>query len=165
MQRISAAMARRAICAGVLCVASTLLLAGAANAQSTARAKTLAQKLMCICGCNQLLGACNHVGCKYSHDMLAELDQHIARGESDDLVLQDFVQEYGSKVLAEPPTSGFNWAAWIVPVVAPLIAAFFVWEVARRWRGRAALSPAGGPPVSDEVLARVKHDSSQDFDV
>jgi len=136
-----------------------------ANAQSTDRAKALAQKLMCICGCNQILGSCNHVGCKYSHDMLAELDQHIARGESDDLVLQDFVQEYGSKVLAEPPSSGFNWAAWIVPVVAPLIAAFFVWEVARRWRGRATMSAAGGPQVPDDMLARVQHDSSKDFDV
>ena len=29
-------------------------------------------------------------------------------GESDDLILQSFVQEYGEKVLAEPPAHGFN---------------------------------------------------------
>ena len=32
----------------------------------------------------------------------------VARNDSDDLILQAFVQEYGPTVLAEPPTKGFN---------------------------------------------------------
>ena len=122
------------------------LIAFAAHAQQTARAKELGQKLMCVCGCNQILTSCNHVGCKYSHKMLQELDQLVARGDSDDLILQAFVQEYGPTVLAEPPTKGFDWAAWIVPIVVPLIwRCLLVWEVVRRWRQRAALAPAVRP--------------------
>src|ERR1700729_2646572 len=92
-------------------VAAALFAIPSANAQQTARAKELGQKLMCVCGCNQILTSCNHVGCKYSHKMLQELDQLVARNDSDDLILQAFVQEYGPTVLAEPPTKGFDWAA------------------------------------------------------
>jgi len=140
-----------------------LFLAGSAGAQETPRAKALGQKLMCVCGCNQILTACNHVGCQYSHKMLQELDQLVARNDSDDLILQAFVQEYGPTVLAEPPTKGFNWAAWIVPIVVPLIAIFLVWQVVRRWRLRAQLAPAG-PGVSPELLARAQHESDKDSD-
>jgi len=139
-------------------------MAFAVHAQETARAKALGQKLMCVCGCNQILTACNHIGCQYSHKMLQELDQVVARNESDDLILQAFVQEYGPTVLSEPPTKGFNWAAWVVPVVAPLIALFLVWEVVRRWRQRAALAPASGPAVSPELLARAQHEAGEESD-
>ena len=96
--------------------------------------------------------------------MLQELDQLVARNDSDDLILQAFVQEYGPTVLSEPPTKGFNWAAWIVPIVVPILALFLVWEVARRWRHRTALAPAGGPAVSPELLARAQHEADKDSD-
>ena len=78
--------------------------------------------------------------------MIKELDQDVARNESDDLTLQAFVQEYGPAVLSEPPAKGFDWVAWVVPIAAPLLALYVLWEVVRRWRQRAALAPAGGPP-------------------
>ena len=143
---------------------AVLLIAFAARAQETARAKALGQKLMCVCGCNQILTSCNHVGCQYSHKMLQELDQLVARNDSDDLIVQAFVQEYGPTVLAEPPTKGFDWAAWIVPIVAPLIALFLVWEVVRRWRQRAALATASGPAIAPELLARARHEADEDSD-
>jgi len=143
---------------------AALSFGSSANAQSTPRAKALGQKLMCVCGCNQILTACNHVGCQYSHKMLQELDQLVARNDSDDLILQAFVQEYGPTVLAEPPTKGFDWAAWIVPIVAPLVAMFLVWQVVRRWRIRSQLATASGPDVSPELLARAKHEADDDSD-
>lgn len=130
------------------------------RAQDTARGKALAQKLMCVCGCNQLLGQCNHVDCPYSGPMIKELNADVARNESDDLTLQAFVQEYGPNVLSEPPAKGFNWVAWVVPIAAPLLAFYVLWEVVRRWRQRAALMPAGGPAVSAEFLAQAKSESS-----
>jgi len=143
-------------------VVAALFVAACANGQSTPRAKALGEKLMCVCGCNQILIACNHVGCQYSHKMLQELDQLVARNDSDDLILQAFVQEYGPTVLAEPPTKGFNWAAWIVPIVVPIVAMFLVWQVVRRWRIRAHLAPASGPDISPELLARAQHEADED---
>jgi cytochrome c-type biogenesis protein CcmH len=152
------------VLAAIAALVAALFLVPSAQAQQTTRAKALGQKLMCVCGCNQILTACNHVGCQYSHKMLQELDQLVARNDSDDLVLQAFVQEYGLTVLAEPPTKGFNWAAWIVPIVVPLGALLLVWQVVRRWRQRAALAPASGPAISPELLARARHESDEDPD-
>jgi cytochrome c-type biogenesis protein CcmH len=143
---------------------AAIVLVHPLHGQETARAKALSQKLMCICGCNQILGACNHVGCTYSHGMIRELDERVARNESDDLTLQDFVQEYGPNVLAEPPAKGFNRAAWIMPVAVPLISLYLLWEVVRRWRQRAAVATAGGAKISAELLARAKHEAERETD-
>lgn len=151
------------LAAGLL-LALALLLSPSSQAQQTERAKQLGKKLMCMCGCNQILTACNHIGCTYSHTMLKELDQAVARNESDELTLQAFVQEYGPRVLAEPPAKGFDWAAWIVPVVAPLVALFILWEVVRRWRQRGLLAPAGGPKISPELLDRARHEADKEID-
>lgn len=136
----------------------------AAHAQETQRAKTLGAKLLCVCGCNQILTACNHVGCTYSHGMLKELDDRVSRNEPDDLTIQAFVQEYGPTVLAAPPTTGFNRAAWIMPIVVPLIALYLFFELVRRWRQRSAMSTASGPAVSAELLARAQREADKDDD-
>ena len=74
------------------------------GAGDDARFTSLGHKLMCVCGCNQVLLECNHVGCQYSDRMRSELAANVERGDSDDLVLQAFVQKYGPTVLPRPPT-------------------------------------------------------------
>jgi len=145
---------------GVLFVAVAVLFSLLPlSAQETERAKRIGGKLLCVCGCNQILTACNHVGCTYSHDMLKEVDERVARNEPDDLTIQAFVQEYGPTVLASPPSSGFNRAAWVMPVVVPLVSLYLLWEVLRRWRRRATLTTAAGPQISPDLLARARRES------
>jgi cytochrome c-type biogenesis protein CcmH/NrfF len=50
--------------------------------------------------------------------MRNELAAGIQRGDSDDLVLQAFVQKYGATILAAPTTTGFNRVAWVMPYLA-----------------------------------------------
>ena len=148
------AMIRRSICgtrfSAVLALLGFMLVCVAAlPAQQTpeltpdqaARAKAISLKLRCMCGgCNDTVGTCNHTGgsfsgpCDTAKAMRKEIDQRIARGESDDLILGDFVQEYGSEVLVTPPAKGFNWLMWIAPIVLPILAFVLVWEVVRRDR-------------------------------
>lgn len=149
----------------VLMLCAALALMGTAlYAQQTERAKEVGKKLMCVCGCGQVLVYCNHVGCAYSSGELKELDAHVAHGDSDDGILSAFVGEYGLTVLSEPPASGFNWFAWIMPVLAPLLALLLIWHLVRRWRQRAALASAGAPQISAEFLARAHHESARDDD-
>jgi cytochrome c-type biogenesis protein CcmH len=158
-------LSRLRVCAfSALAVAATLPLVPLARAQETARSKELGQKLMCVCGCNQILGSCNHIGCTYSHDMIKELDDRVARNEPDDLTLQAFVQEYGPTVLSSPPATGFNRIAWIAPIAFPLIALLVLWDVVRRWRKRGTAATAAGPQVSADLLARAKRESGRDID-
>ena len=149
-------------------LALTLMIFGVspALAQQTARAKALGMRVKCMCGgCNDPAGACFHSGgefsgpCATAKGMLKEIDEHVARGESDDEILKDFVREYGPTVLVDPPAAGFDWTAWIVPIVVPLVALFGGWVMIRKWRQSASEeSPRKEASVAPDILARVQHD-------
>lgn len=147
-------------------IAFAALLAAAvvssASAQQTERAKRLGGKMFCVCGCNQILTECNHVGCTYSHKMLAEMDDLVARNESDDLTIQAFVQEYGPAVLTEPPAKGFNVMMWILPVVAVAAGLLILKIVLSQWR-RAEAPAASGIPA--KWLDRVRNEAGDEHDV
>lgn len=105
------------------------------------RFNELGHKLMCTCGCNQVLLECNHVGCPASDGMRKELMAAINRGDNDSLILQGFVQKYGNVVLAAPTTKGFNRVAWIMPYVALLLGMMGVYVLVRTWKLRRAPAP------------------------
>ena len=96
--------------------------------------------------------------------MQSEINERVTRNESDDLTLQAFVQEYGPTVLIVPPAKGFNIAAWVTPIVMPLLAIILVWVVVRRWRNKAALATASGPAIPAEFLARARRETGRDYD-
>src|SRR5579863_2626974 len=99
----------------LLCLA-IFLFAGAGDPAT--RFTEIGHQLMCICGCNQILLECNHVGCPDSDGMRNELMAAVTRGDSDSLVEQSFVQKYGPTVLAAATTKGFDRAAYILPFAA-----------------------------------------------
>lgn len=151
---------------GLLVVAAATLgtfAPPAAQGQDTDRAKTIGKRLICMCNCNQILTACNHVGCTVSTTMLKKLDQVVARNESDDLTIQAFIQEYGQQVLAEPPSKGFNRIAWFIPGIAFGAGLLLVIVVIQHWRRRAPLAPAG-PGVRPEILERARLQADRETD-
>ncbi len=116
-----------------------------------ARFRELGHHLMCVCGCNQILLECNHVGCQYSDRMRGELAAALDRGDNDDLALQSFIQKYGTTVVAAPSTKGFGRVAWVMPFVALAAGLATVVLVVRSWRLRPTpafadgLQPLRGP--------------------
>ena len=68
-----------------------LLLMGAGD--DSARVDRLGHQIMCVCGCNQILLECNHVGCSYSSRMRGELVAAVESGDSDGAVLNTFIQK------------------------------------------------------------------------
>jgi cytochrome c-type biogenesis protein CcmH len=125
----------------LLCLA-VFVFSGAGDPAT--RFTELGHQLMCICGCNQILLECNHVGCPDSDGMRNELAAQVMRGDSDSLVEQAFVQKYGPTVLAAPTTTGFNRTAWIVPFAALFFGFGLVVLVVRGWHNNHPPSPAGG---------------------
>ena len=117
----------------------------ALRAQQSDRGEEISGKLMCMCGCGQTLKECNHIDCPLRAGMFKQLEADVARGESDDLILQDFVQQYGEAVLSSPPAKGFNLIAWIIPGAALAVGFCIVILVVRNWRHRA---PASNTPVA-----------------
>jgi cytochrome c-type biogenesis protein CcmH len=134
----------------LLLIATAPLLAPVGAQQLSDRGKQIGGKFMCMCGCSQVLTQCNHVGCTTSSAMLKEMNQSLARGESEDSITQMFVQEFGTKVYAEPPKTGFSLVAWAMPSVYLLIGTVVVIFVISRWRKK----PPAEPTVAGSVAAR-----------
>jgi cytochrome c-type biogenesis protein CcmH/NrfF len=133
--------------------------------QLSDRAKQIGGKFMCMCGCSQVLTQCNHVGCTVSASMLKELNQALDRGSSEDAITQMFVQEFGTKVYAEPPKSGFSLVAWAMPSVYLVFGTVLVVFVISRWRKRpvpVTRSAGSGPQVSPELLERARAQAARE---
>lgn len=149
-----------AIVALLIAGASLPLLVSPLTAQQQVdRAHQIGGKFMCMCGCSQVLTQCNHVGCTTSTAMLKEVDQAVTRGDSEDAITQAFVQEFGTKVYAEPPHSGFSLVAWSMPAVYLAIGLVLVIFVISRWRKRPAHAPAvsaNQSGISPELLERAR---------
>jgi cytochrome c-type biogenesis protein CcmH/NrfF len=152
-------------------VQSSLLFVLPSHAQQTERGKELGRRVKCMCGgCEDSATGCNHTGgsfsgpCDTAKGMQKEINERVDRNESDDLTLQAFVQEYGPTVLIVPPAKGFNLAAWVTPVVAPILALVLVWFVVRRWRQKGTLATASGPEVPAEFLSRAKREAGREYD-
>jgi cytochrome c-type biogenesis protein CcmH/NrfF len=131
----------------VLLAMAVTMLAGAGD--DNARFNDLGHRMMCVCGCNQILLECNHVGCKYSDRMRGELSASLDRGDSEDLTLQSFVQKYGTTVLAAPTKQGFNRVAWIIPYAVLLLGLLATMLIVRAWRGRQTVPAA--PSLADNA--------------
>jgi cytochrome c-type biogenesis protein CcmH len=109
-----------------------------------ARFRDLGHRMMCTCGCGQILLECNHVGCTTSDKMRNQLVAALDKGNNDDLILQGFVQDYGPTVIAAPTTTGFNRLAWIMPFVVLAGGITLVTYIVRLWKNRPAPALADG---------------------
>ncbi|MGD0182415.1 MAG: cytochrome c-type biogenesis protein CcmH [Terriglobales bacterium] len=125
----------------ILLTLAVFALLGAGD--ESARVNDLGHRMMCVCGCNQILLECNHVGCAYSERMRAELVAAVDRGDNDDLTLQGFVQKYGTTVMAAPTKTGFNRVAWIMPYLVLVLGLVTVTAIVRVWKSRSLVLPVG----------------------
>jgi cytochrome c-type biogenesis protein CcmH len=154
---------RRALRLTFLCAA---LFAFVGAGDPASRFNELGHQLMCICGCNQILLECNHVGCPDSDGMRNELMSDVSRGDSDSLVQQAFVQKYGPTVLAAPTTTGFDRTAWIMPFAALILGFGIVVYVVRSWKNRPTPALADGlRPLRGAELEQFRDQASKETDL
>jgi hypothetical protein len=159
----------------LLCFGGALpLLSAFGDAQPPDHTHQLGMKVRCMCGgCNDSAGGCYHVGgafsgpCDTALGMLKKIDERIAQGNSDDLIVQSFVQEYGQAVLTEPPHSGFGRVAWWIPALALIGGFALVLGIISRWRKRLTPVPAlagaaNASPISSELLERARTQAARD---
>jgi cytochrome c-type biogenesis protein CcmH/NrfF len=147
---------------GLLLAVFALLGAG----DPASRFNEIGHQMMCICGCNQILLECNHVGCPASDGMRNELMAAVTRGDSASLVEQSFVQKYGPTVLAAPTARGFDRVAYIIPFVALVLGFGLIVLVIRTWKNRPAPALADGlHPVFGTELERFRDQADKDTDL
>ena len=134
---------------------------GASDAGS--RFNDLSHRLMCTCGCAQLLGECNHVGCPESPRELNELKAGIAAGASDKEILAAFASKYGATVLAAPTTQGFDLVAWIAPFAVFAAALLGTILLIRRWSVGKTQAPAQtNDPATEALREKIRRETGSD---
>ena len=144
----------------ILVVAFTMLGAGAPST----RFDHLGHKLMCTCGCSEILLECNHVGCPNSTGEIADLHTQMDAGVSDAGIFKFFAAKYGPTVLASPVRGGFDNAAWIVPFAVFILGILGIVLLLRLWQRRdarlaSALPSAPPTPDADALRDRIRNET------
>lgn len=112
------------------------------SANNAVRYNDLGHKMMCVCGCGQILIECNHLGCPDSDGELAELRTALSQGKGDTEILEAFQAKYGPTVLAAPMLTKFNIIAWVVPPLVLLLGIGATFALVRKWKLRTVAMPA-----------------------
>ena len=161
----------------IVVVAGALLSIFAADGDQ-ARFNNLGHQMICMCGCNQILLECNHVGCTYSEKMRDQLmallssdrrpppgSSGLEPGGSDTQVQQWFVQEYGLTVLAAPVNRGFGRVAWVTPFAVFLGALLIATLVIRNWRRRPIAVEAHGHGLASRELTPYRDQARRETEI
>ncbi len=111
----------------------------------------VAKQLYCPVCENTPLDVCPTQACAQWRELIR---QKLADGWTDDQIKQYFVQQYGARVLDEPPVQGWNWF-YIVPPVLVLLGIFILYRTLQSMRKPAPSSASAEaapstPPVADE---------------
>lgn len=141
----------RAALAGLAVLA---LLAPTAAAEQRASLTEIEKQVMCpVCGTLLQLAESPQ-----AQREKAFIERLIAEGKSEDEIKDALVAEYGDEVLALPQGSGFSLSAYVVPIVAFLVAVVALAIGVMRWRRRGGDGPAASPPPRPEDADRLDAD-------
>ena len=138
-----------------------LALAAAAPALASEEKPTLAElegELTCPT-CNGPLELSN---APVADRIRAFILERIAAGDTKSEIKEKLVASFGESVLAAPPRSGFNWIAWVLPLVGGAVAVVVLALAVRRWSQARGEEPApadpsanGRPPLDPELERRL----------
>jgi cytochrome c-type biogenesis protein CcmH len=95
--------------------------------------------------------------------MVGQVRDLLARGYSEEQVLDYFVRSYGEFVLLEPTAKGFNLVVWLAPLAGVAIGGLLIARRLRASRRRLVAAPDDGPGATgdqdddlDRYLERVR---------
>ena len=116
----------------VLMLAAPVVMAQQGPTPTLDQINAVARELYCPL-CNGVrLDTCELQACIQMRQVISD---KLAGGVSKEQIKQEFVAEYGPKVLGEPPSSGLDLFAWILPIAAIVAGAAWLLYTARRWTG------------------------------
>jgi cytochrome c-type biogenesis protein CcmH len=118
----------------------------------------IAKQLYCPVCESTPLDVCPTEACRQWRDLIRTM---LSEGKSESDIKQYFVEQYGARVLAEPPN---RLAAYLVPAAAILLGAFFLFRGFQMWmkpsmaKAGAAEAERGVKPAQDPYVARLEEE-------
>jgi cytochrome c-type biogenesis protein CcmH len=148
--------------AAILLLAVTSAVAAQQPTPSDDQVNAIAHQLYCPVCENTPLDVCPTQACAQWRDLIR---QKLAEGWTEDQIKGYFVENYGARVLAEPPRQGLNWLAYLIPPIIILAGAFLLYRALRNWTRPAAAETSAGESVSeppkDEYVDRLEEELRQ----
>jgi cytochrome c-type biogenesis protein CcmH len=104
----------------------------------------IAKQLYCPVCESTPLDVCPTEACRQWRDLIRTM---LSEGKSESDIKQYFVEQYGARVLAEPPN---RLAAYLVPAAAILLGAFFLFRGFQMWM-KPSMAKTGAADVEREL--------------
>jgi cytochrome c-type biogenesis protein CcmH len=135
----------------------TVTPAGAQSPNIDDEVNRIARNLYCPVCPNTPLDVCSTLACVQWRQVIKD---KLQQGQTEQQIRDYFVAQYGQQVLGAPPPQGFNWLAYILPVVGLVLGGTVAWFTVRQWlTGRSGAQPqretASIPP---EYADRIEKD-------
>jgi cytochrome c-type biogenesis protein CcmH len=116
----------------------------------------VAKQLYCPVCENTPLDVCPTQACAQWRDLIRLM---LSQGKSETEIKQYFVDNYGARVLNEPPRQGLYWLVYIVPPLVILAGAVFLFRALRAMKKPQTAAPAQDPvnaAPTDDYVARLE---------
>ncbi len=133
-----------------------------ASAQSSAptddEVNAIARQLYCPVCESTPLDVCPTDACKEWREQIRTL---LAEGKTEEEIFEYFEQQYGARVLAEPPREGFFWLMYLIPPVIILAGVVILFRSMSDWRKKPAPVEVEAdeiPAAKDDYLARMEEE-------
>lgn len=150
----------------LLSITLTLILAtlftGVAFAQENPptddEVNAIAHKLYCPVCESTPLDVCPTEACKDWRQLIRSM---LSEGKTEDEILQHFEDQYGARVLAEPPKQGFYWLVYLLPPAVILAGAVILFRSVKEWtrpKEAAEVSSPERSDPSDDYVARIEEE-------
>ena len=143
----------------------SLFFTGVVLAQDTPptddEVNAIAHKLYCPVCESTPLDVCPTDACK---DWREQIRTMLADGKSEAEILEYFEQQYGARVLAEPPKKGFYWLIYLLPPVFILAGAVILLRSMKGWTNANAVVEDSSEikdktsPAKDDYVARFEEE-------
>ena len=99
----------------------------------------IAHQLYCPVCENTPLDVCPTEACRQWRELIR---QQLSQGWTEDQIKQYFINQYGVRVVGEPPATGINWLVYVLPPVVILAGAVILFRALRLWTKNPAAAPA-----------------------
>jgi cytochrome c-type biogenesis protein CcmH len=86
--------------------------------------------------------------------------EQLAAGWTEEQIKQYFAENYGVRVLAEPPRQGLNWLVYVIPPLIILAGAMLLFRALRGWTKPepASTGPGKDRPQTSEYISRIEEE-------
>lgn len=119
----------------------------------------VAHQLYCPICQNISLDVCPTEACARWRELIR---QKLAAGWSVQQIKDYFATQYGNQVLPEPPLQGFNWLAYLLPLLVFLAVLVTAGSLFIRYKRRAAGAVPPPPTIQDDpYVARLEEELRQ----